>query len=224
MHRGPLELVSADPLACARCGSFAQLRYSWAQTLCDECLARRHPALDSGLGAGTLIRESLRLLQALGPLSVPIALAPAPLVFALRLIWPAPDSGNDRADTIADLGPTAATDAITGLATAVLTVALLQILLGDGRPSYAAALRVVGARVLAIAGLFAALAVAGDLLYLVLRFLAYTLVWLSSALALPVLLHERVGPFTGFARSMQRSDRQKSRSTSATRRVRPEAS
>jgi hypothetical protein len=143
----------------------------------------------------------LRVLPALGPAALPVALAPLPPVFLLRLLWPPPDSGDERADTLADLGPAMATAGIAGFATAILTVVLLQILVGDGRPNYGAALRVVGSRALAVLGLSLALVVATELLFLVLRYAAYVLVWLGSALAYPVLLHERVNPITAYMRS-----------------------
>jgi hypothetical protein len=201
IHKGPLELVSDDPLACDRCGTFALLHWSWGRRLCDACLARQHPTLTSDRRAGTLIRESLRVLAQLGLGAVAVALAPLPPVFVLRLIWQMPDSGDERADTIADLGPTLTTSVIGGFAVAMLTIALLQVLVGDGRPDYRAALRVVGSRTLSIAGLALALGIAGELLFLVLRYSAYVLVWLGSALAYPVLLHERVNPITAYMRS-----------------------
>jgi hypothetical protein len=204
LQNGPPSEVGSEPLPCDRCGSFGLLRWSWGRRLCAECLDRQHPALTSGRSFRRVLGDSVRFIPAIGVGGVIAALAPLPFVLALRVVRPVPDTGNERADTLQDLGPTAISGVLFGFVTALLTAALLQVLLSGGRADYRAALRAVARRWVGVLGLSLGLTVATELGSLVIRHWSYLLLGAASMLVYPILLHERVSPITAFMRSAYR--------------------
>lgn len=151
-----------------------------------------------------MIKESIALVPALGARGVLVGLFPLPLTLALRSVRPEPDTDDVRRDTLADLGPSTLLAPLAGIALALLTCILLQVLVGGTKPDYAAAWRQVRSRLAAVVGLSLTLSLVNDFATIFLKYLGTLLVSLPLALAYPILLHEQVGVLTALRRSAHR--------------------
>ena len=193
--------VEGGLLACDRCGTFAELSWTWGKRYCDACRERQHPALSTPRNAGRLIVESVKLLPAIGWRGALVALLPLPFTLALRWVRPTPDTGDMRKDTLLDLGPSTLLSLFAGVAVAVLTCVLLQVLLQGSAPNYGAAWRRVRQRIAPVVTLAIILSVLEDFASLLLKGLGGLVVTLPLALAYLVLLHEDVGALAALRRS-----------------------
>jgi hypothetical protein len=201
---GTLPAVEGGQRPCDRCGTFADLSWTWSKRLCAECRERQHPALRSPRTAATLIRESFTLLPTFGWRGLPVALLPLPFTLALRSLRPEPNTGDMRKDALMDLGPSLLLAPFSGITIAVLTCVLLQVLVHGAKPDYAAAWRNVRGRLASVVALAIMLSLLDALATILLKLLGTTLVALPMALTYPVLLYEDVGVFTALRRSAYR--------------------